>query len=81
MVTGQCMQVLLDKMIYDPDWDKVSTPYDPLQLLILIKNIVLVEDTVNNVDVDDGHTYCHADTHTWSDIVSRGMIRGRNMQP
>ena len=43
MVRGQCMQVLLDKMKYDPDWDKASTSYDPLQLLALINNTVLAQ--------------------------------------
>ena len=40
-----------------------------------------VEDIVNNVDVDDGNTYGHADTHTWSDVVNIVRIRGRNVQP
>ena len=52
-----------------------------------------VDYTRNNMDVDDGHTdYSavnedhghtdgHAYTRTWSDIVSRGTIRGRNVQP
>ena len=39
-----------------------------------------VEDTVNNVDVDDRHIDGHADTRTWSDVVSRGTIRRRNTQ-
>ena len=25
MVRGKCMQVLLEKMKYDPDWEKAST--------------------------------------------------------
>ena len=40
-----------------------------------------VEDKGNNVDLDYRHTYGHADTHTWSDVVSIGTIRGRNVQP
>ena len=39
-----------------------------------------VEDTVNNVDVNDVHTDGHVDTHTWSDIVSRARIGGMNVQ-
>ena len=39
-----------------------------------------VEDTVNSVDVDDGHTDGHADTCTWSNVVRRGAIGGRNVQ-
>ena len=47
----------------------------------------------NNVDVDDRHTDGHAgnlyhehidghaNTHTWSVVVSIGNIRGRNVQP
>ena len=41
---------------------------------------VVVEDTGNNVDVDDGHTDGHEDTSTWFDIVSRGAIGGSNVQ-
>ena len=40
-----------------------------------------VEDTGNYFDVDDEHTDGHSDTCTWSDVVSRGKIRGRNVQP
>ena len=39
-----------------------------------------VEDTGNNVDVDDGQIDRHADTCTWSDILSRGTIGGKNVQ-
>ena len=39
-----------------------------------------VEDTVNNVDVDDGHIDGHADTRLWSDVVSRDMTGGRNVK-
>ena len=53
----------------------------------------VVEDMGNSVGVDDGHTYgsvsnvdCghidgHGETGTWSDVVSRSMIGGRNLQP
>ena len=34
-----------------------------------------------NVDVDDRHTDRHADTYTWSNVVSRDTIGGRNVQP
>ena len=40
-----------------------------------------VEDTGNNVDVDDIHTYGHADTCAWSDKDIRGTIGGRNVHP
>ena len=33
-----------------------------------------VKDTVNNLDLDDGHIDGYADTRTCSDVVSRGMI-------
>ena len=42
-VRGQYMQVLLDKIKYDPDWYNVSTSYEPFQLLALIKKTVLAE--------------------------------------
>ena len=47
----------------------------------------------NNVDVDDrhtdghadnvgdGHIDAHSDAHNWSEVVSRGTIRVRNLQP
>ena len=44
------------------------------------KKKVCVEDMGNNVDVDDRHTDGHADSRTWSDTVSRGTIRKRNVQ-
>ena len=39
-----------------------------------------VDDMLNNVDVDDGHTDRHAYACTWSDVVRRGTIRGSNVQ-
>ena len=41
MIQGKCMQVLLDKMDNDPDWDNTSESYNPLALLKLTeeKNI------------------------------------------
>ena len=51
-----------------------------------------VEDTVNNVDVDDGHTGGHvgnvyhgktdghSDARTWSDVSRRGMIGVSNVR-
>jgi len=41
MIRGQCTQILLDKMKYDPDWDTVSTSYDPIALISMIERIVL----------------------------------------
>ena len=43
MVRGKCMQVLLDKTKYDPDWDNTSTSYYPLQILKLIDKTVLAQ--------------------------------------
>ena len=43
MVRGKFMQVLLDKMKYDPYWDNTSTSYDPLQILALIEKTVLAQ--------------------------------------
>ena len=40
-----------------------------------------VEDTGNNVDVDDGQTDRYADILTWYDVVNRGTIGGKNVQP
>jgi hypothetical protein len=41
MLRGQCMEVLLDKMKYEPGWDTVSTSYDPLALMSMIERVVL----------------------------------------
>ena len=35
------MQVIQDKMKYDTYWDKSSMSYNPLQLLMLIRKIIL----------------------------------------
>ena len=48
---------------------------------VILQSDNAIEDTENNVDVDDGNTDGHADTRTWSDVVSRGMIVESNMQP
>ena len=37
MIRYQCMQVLLDNMKHDPDWDTKSKSYDPLTLITLIE--------------------------------------------
>ena len=47
---------------------------------VSLKSKERVEDVVNNIDVDDEHTDRHADTCTWSDILSRGTIGGKNVQ-
>ena len=46
MIRGQFMQVILDNMKDDPDWDTTSESYDPLNLLKLIDKIILahIED-------------------------------------
>ena len=41
MIMGQCMQQLLDKMNQDTSWTMVSTSYDPLELIDLIKKKVI----------------------------------------
>ena len=46
LIHGQCTQLLQDKMKQDPDWDTVSTSYDPLQLYALIKKIVLAQTEI-----------------------------------
>ena len=43
MVRGKCMQVLPNKIKYDPDWDKASTSYNPLLLLAFIDKIILAQ--------------------------------------
>jgi len=41
MIRGQCMQVLLEKMKHDGDWDTTSQSYDPLTLYRLIEKTIL----------------------------------------
>ena len=41
MIWSQCMQVLLDKIKHDPDWDNRSKSYDPLTLLKLYEKKIL----------------------------------------
>ena len=64
-------------------WDDVTTlwdnSYDKDKLPSTYKDNV--EDTVNNVDKDNGETDMQADTRTWSYIVSRGVVVGKNVQP
>ena len=43
MIQGKCMQVLLDKMDNDPDWDNTSESYNPLIVLKLIEKIILAQ--------------------------------------
>ena len=43
MIRGQCMQVLLDNMKHDPDWDTTSESYDPPTLLKLIEKKILAQ--------------------------------------
>ena len=43
MIRGQCMQVLLDKMKHDTDWDTTSKSYDPLVLFRLIEKPILAQ--------------------------------------
>ena len=62
----------------------------PFYLGHLLEQLI-VEDTGNNVDVDDGHidrhadnvhhiyTYTHVDVRTWSYVVIRVTIEGRNV--
>ena len=74
-------------------WDDVATLWDNSNDKDKVPSTSTerVEDTGNNLDVDErhtdrhadnvdhGHTEGHADTCTWSDVVSRGNIGGRNV--
>ena len=64
-------------------WDDVSTLCDNSNDKDKVSSTSKerVKDTVNNLDLDDGHTDVYVDTRTCSDVVSIGMIRGRNVQP
>ena len=64
-------------------WDDVATLWDDSNDKDNISSTSKepVEDTVNNIDVDDRHPDGHSDTRTWYDLFRRGTIRGRNMQP
>ena len=64
-------------------WDDVATLWDNSNDKDKVPSTSTerVEDTGNNVDVDDGNTNAHADSHTWFFVVIRGTIRGRNVQP
>ena len=42
-VRGQCTQLLLDKMKYDPYWYNASTSYEPLQILALTEKTALAQ--------------------------------------
>ena len=41
MFRGKCIQVLLEKIKYDPDCDKAGTSYNTLQILLLIEKTLL----------------------------------------
>ena len=43
MIHGQCMQILLDKMKHDTDWNTASTSYNPLILFALIEKTILAQ--------------------------------------
>ena len=43
MIQGQCMQVLLDKMKQDADWEVTSKLYDLLVLIRLIEKTILAQ--------------------------------------
>ena len=74
-------------------WDYVATLWDDSDDKYKVSSTSKdrVEDTINNVDaderhtnknldnVDDGHTDGHVDVCNWSVLVSRDMIRGRNV--
>ena len=65
------------------EWDDVATLWDNSNDKDKVSSTSKerVEDTGNNVDVDDKHTDRHAETHTWYDVAIRGTIKGRSMQP
>jgi hypothetical protein len=41
LIIGQCMQLLLDKMKQEKNWELVSASYNPLELYKLIESVVL----------------------------------------
>ena len=41
MVRGQCTQIMMDKMKYNPDWYTSITSYDTLKFMALIENTIL----------------------------------------
>jgi hypothetical protein len=43
LILGQCTQLLQDKMKQDPDYNAVSTSYDPLLLYRLIEKTILAQ--------------------------------------
>ena len=43
MIRGQWMQVILDKMKHDPDWDNTSESYYPLIILNIIDKNILAQ--------------------------------------
>ena len=57
-------------------WDDVAMLWDDSEINRKESSTYkeFVEDTVNIVDVDDGHK----DRCTWSDVFRRGMIGGGN---
>ena len=63
-------------------WYDVSTLWEDSDNKEKVSSISkeCVEDTGNNVDVDDRHIDGHVDTHIWYDIVRRGTIEVRNVK-
>ena len=41
----------------------------------------IMDTQIDIVNVDNGNTDGHADTRTWSGVVIRATIGGRNVQP
>jgi hypothetical protein len=44
IIKGQCTQVMLDKMKYEPTWDAIGKHSDPLELMDLIEKTILAQE-------------------------------------
>ena len=62
-------------------WDNVEMLWDDSDDKYKVSSTYKerVEDTVNNLDVEDGHTYGHSYARTWFYVVRRGTIGVRNV--
>ena len=49
MIRGHCMQVLLNYMNHDPDWDNTSESHDPLNIIKLIEKQYWIIPKINIV--------------------------------
>jgi hypothetical protein len=70
MIWGQCMQVLLDKMKHDLDWNSTSESYDPLTLLKLIEKTILAQ-------TEDQYPYATVYRHfQFSESMPNRLLQG-----